>query len=101
MIKRIAVIALAFAPAAFAQTYIVPDGDCGAITLHATRGDFPNLGETIAADRVQDAHLYLKKQRVEVKPPSPLDFRATVAADDGGVMASANLKPAIIGNETR
>ena len=59
MIKQIAVaIALAFAPVAFAQTYIVPDGDCGAVTLHVTRGtDFPNLGETIGADRVKDARL--------------------------------------------
>ena len=31
-IKRTAVtIALIFAPTAFAQTYIVPDGDCGAV----------------------------------------------------------------------
>ena len=46
MIKQIvAAIALSFVSAAFAQTYIVPDGDCGAITLHATRGtDVPGAG---------------------------------------------------------
>ena len=61
MIKRTAVaVALIFAPAAFAQTYIVAESDCGAVTLHVTRGtDFPNLGETIAADRVTDAYVYL------------------------------------------
>ena len=105
MIKRIAVaIALTFAPAAFAQTYIVPDGDCGAITLHATRGtDFPNLGETIGADRVKDAYVYLPKQRVAVKPavgPRSLDFNANVS-DDGVVMAAVDFTPAVNGNETR
>jgi hypothetical protein len=103
MIKHIAVaIALALAPAAFAQTYIVPDGDCGAITLHATLGtDFPNLGETIGADRVRDAYLYLERQRVAIKPALTLDFKANVAAEDGVVMAAVDLTPAIIGNETR
>ena len=102
MIKQFAVIALAFAPAAFAQTYIVPDGDCGAITLHATRGaDFPNLGETIGADRVKDAYLFLKKQRVAVKPAPALDFKANVTPDDNVIMASVDLLPTIVGNETR
>jgi hypothetical protein len=104
MIKRIAVaIALAFSPAAFAQTYIVPDGDCGAITLHATRGsDFPNLGETIGADRVKDAYVYVARQRVAVKPavgPRSLDFNANVP-DDGVVMAAVDFAPAASGNET-
>jgi|GEM_PF-5548662 len=37
MIRRVAVVvALTLAPAAFAQTYIVPDGDCGEITFRAT-----------------------------------------------------------------
>ena len=58
MIKCIAVaIVLTLAPAVFAQTYIVPEGDCGAVTFHTTRGtDFPNLGERISADRVKDAY---------------------------------------------
>jgi hypothetical protein len=98
-------IALTFAPAAFAQTYIVPDGDCGAITLHATRGsDFPNLGETIAADRVKDAYVYLPKKRVAVKPavgPRSLDFNANVAPDDGVVMAAVDFTPVVSGTETR
>src|SRR5881296_1443306 len=105
MIKRIAVaIALTLAPAAFAQTYILPDGDCGAITLHATRGtDFPNLGDTIGADRVKEAYVYLPKQRVAVKPavgPRSLDFNANVS-DDGVVMAAVDFTPAVNGNETR
>src|SRR2546430_1029478 len=105
MIKRIAVgIALTVAPAAFAQTYIVPEGDCGAITLHATRGtDFPNLGETIGADRVKDAYVYLPREKVAVKPaigPRSLDFNANVPAD-GVVMAAVDFTPTISGNETR
>jgi hypothetical protein len=105
MIKRIAVaIALTFAPAAFAQTYIVPDGDCGAITLHATRGtNFPSLGETIDTDRVEDAYVYLPRQRVAVKPavgPRSLTFNANVP-DSGVVMAAVDLEPAASGNETR
>lgn len=115
VIKRIAVaIALTLAPAAFAQTYIVPDGDCGAITLHATRGtDFPNLGETISADRVKDAywsnspsgkHRDLLRDRVAVKPavgPRSLDFNANVGPDDGVVIAAVELTPAVSDNETR
>jgi hypothetical protein len=105
MIKRIAVAtALAFAPAAFAQTYIVPDGDCGAITLHATRStDFPNLGDTIGADRVRDANVYVARQKVAVKPatgPRSLDFNANIP-DDGVVMAAVDFAPAVSGNETR
>jgi hypothetical protein len=117
MIKHIAVaIALAFAPAAFAQTYIVPDGDCGPITLHATRGaHFPNLGETIGADRVEDAHVsnsptpgktpgWPSHLRVAVKPaagPRSLDFNTNVAAEDGVVMAGVDFTPSVSGNETR
>jgi hypothetical protein len=106
MIRRIAVvIALTLAPAAFAQTYIVPDGDCGEITFRATSGDnFPNLGATPGADRVTDAYLYLPKRRVAVKPVADshsLDFNAQVGPNDGVVMAAVDFKPAIIGNETR
>src|SRR5437773_1553723 len=115
MIKPIAVgIALTFAPAAFAQTYIVADSDCGAITLHATRGaDFPNLGETIGADRVKEAHVSNSpspgknpdrlRQRLAVKPavgPRSLDFNANVAPEDGVVIASVDFTPAVSGNET-
>jgi hypothetical protein len=111
-------IALTFVPAAFAQTYIVPDGDCGAIILHATRGtDFPNLGETIGADRVKEAYVSnspspgrnpgLRNQRVALKPavdgPRSLDFNTpfNVVPEDGVVMASVDFRPAISGNETR
>lgn len=106
MIRRLAlVIVAAVAPSLFAQTYIVPDGDCGAITFHTTRGaDFPRLGETIGADRVSNAYVFLARKRVAVKPADgahSLDFDAHVAADDGVVMASVELAPAVSGNETR
>jgi hypothetical protein len=107
MIKHIAVaIALSLAPALFAQTYIVAEGDCGAITLHATRGtDFPNLGETISADRVKDAHVDQQKERVIVTPAvagaRSLDFSANVPEREEVVMAAVELKPVVSGNETR
>ena len=102
-------------PAVFAQTYIVPDGDCGAITLHATQGtDFPNLGETIGADRVKDAYVSnspspgmnpeRRAYRVTMKPvagPRSLDFYTNVDAADGVVMAGVDFTPAVVGNETR
>ncbi|HWW62637.1 MAG TPA: hypothetical protein VN181_14785, partial [Thermoanaerobaculia bacterium] len=105
MIRHAAVaIAFLLAPAAFAQTYIVPDGDCGTVTLHMTRGtDFPSLGETIAADRVTRANVFLPRQKVAVKPAAgtrSLTFSANVPGE-GVVVASAELKPAIRGNETR
>jgi len=100
MIQRIAVaIALLFASAAFAQTYIVADGDCGTITLHVARGtEFPSLGETIAADRVTDAYVYLPKQRIAVKPAT---FEANIPDEGVVVMSAVALKPVISGNETR
>ena len=105
MIKGIAIgIVLSFAPAAFAETYIVPDGDCGAVTLNATRGgDFPNLGETIGADRVAGAYVVLPKQKVAVKPaagPRSLVFNANVSGD-GVVMAAVDFTPVVSGDETR
>ncbi len=108
MIKHIAVaIALTVAPAAFAQMYIVPEGDCGAVTLHVTRGtDFPNLGESISADRVKDAHVVRVNpvERVIVTPtagPRSLDFSANVPDREEVVMAVVRLKPVVSGNETR
>lgn len=108
MIKHIAVaIALTLTPAAFAQMYIVPEGDCGAVTLHATRGtDFPNLGEAISADRVKDAHVDQDRpvERVIVAPtagPRSLDFSANVPNHEEVVMAALDLKPVVSGNETR
>lgn len=105
-IERVAVaIALTVTPAAFAQTYIVSDGDCGAITLHATRGnDFPNLGQTIGPETVVKAYVFVPKQRIAVKPAAAahsLDFNATVGPDDQVVMASIALSPEVVGNETR
>ncbi len=108
MIKHIAVaIALTLAPAAFAQMYIVPEGDCGAVTLHATRGtDFPNLGETISVASVKDAHVVQVRPigRVNVTPaagPHSLDFSANVPNLEGVVMAAVTLKPVVSGNESR
>jgi hypothetical protein len=105
MIKPLAlVMALSFAPAAFAQTYIVPDGDCGSVTLHATRGtDFPYLGESIGADHVKNAYVYASRRRIPVKPEAgkrSLDFEAKVPADEV-VMASVDFAPEIRGSETR
>jgi hypothetical protein len=97
-IKRtLAAIALLCAPAALAQTYIVPEGDCGAVTLRVTGG------EDIAADRVTDAFLYLPKQRLAMKPVEgsrSLNFNASVP-DNGVVMAAVDFKPVVSGNETR
>jgi len=116
MIQRIAVaIALTLAPAAFAQTYIVPDGNCGAVTLHATRGaDFPNLGETIAADQAKSAYASNSPSRgfdpgvmswkVAMKPVAgahSLDFTTNVGAHDEVVAASVDFLPLVSGNETR
>src|SRR5687768_1305800 len=98
MLKLAAVaIALIVSPALLAQTYIVRDGDCGAVTLHVTRGnDFPNLGETIAADRVNGAHVFAKpKQRFEAEVaagPRSLTFNADIPAE-GVVVAAVGLKP--------
>lgn len=106
MIKQLAVaLALSTAPAVIAQTYIVPDGDCGAIKLHATRGsDFPNLGETIDADRVTNAYVYLPKKRVAVKPAEGVrsfEINADVVPDNGVVMAAFSFTPVVSSNETR
>jgi hypothetical protein len=104
MVKRTAVaVLLMSAPAAFAQTYIVPTGDCGSVTLNVTRGaDFPNLGQTIAADRVTNAYVYLPKERVAVKPADARSLTFTANVPDAGVvMAAVDLKPEISGNETR
>ncbi len=116
MIQRIAAaFALTLAPAAFAQTYLVADGTCGAVTLHATRGaDFPNLGETIAADQVKSAYVSsspspgfdpgVKPWRLAMKPVAgahSLDFTTNVDAHDEVVMAAVDFAPVVSGNETR
>jgi len=92
MISRVAVtIALTLAPAAFAQTYIVPDHDCGASTLHVT-----------GADRIANAYLYLPKQRDAITPAAgshPLAFDVVLPLD-GVVMAAVNFQPEARGNET-
>jgi hypothetical protein len=69
------------------------------ITLHATRGaDFPNLGETIAANQVKSAYVSsspspgfdpgVKPWRLEMKP-------------DEVVMAAVDFAPVVNGKETR
>lgn len=94
------VIALTLAPAAFAQSYIVAEGDCGAVTLHLTRAaDFPNLGERISADRVACAYVFVPKRRIAVTPEGG-DFVANVPKD-AVVMAGVDLTPTVSGNETR
>lgn len=99
-------IALVLSTAAIAQPYIIPDGDCGAVTFHLTRGsDFPNLGETIGSDRVTHAYVYLPKpkQRIAVEPADgtrALTFTANIP-DSGVVMAAVELKPTVTADETR
>ena len=105
MIRPIALtLALSLAPALFAETYIVPDRDCGAVTFHATSSkNFPTLGEAIGADRVNTAYVYQSKQRVAVKPAAgaqSLTFDAKIA-DDGVVMAAVDFAPVVSGDETR
>lgn len=104
-IRRAAVaMALIFGPAAFAQTFIVPQADCGAVALHVTRGDdFPNPGEKIAAERVSAAYVWaLPKERVAAEvtdTPRALAFNATIP-DEGVVMAAVAVRPEVRGNET-
>jgi hypothetical protein len=105
MIKQIAVaVVLTCAPAAFGQTYIVADGDCGPITLQLTEGiDFPNLAGSVAVDRVNNVNVYRLKEKVAVTPsagPRSLDFTTSVPAD-ALVIAAADLQPTVSGNETR
>ena len=100
-------ITLFLTPAVFAETYIVPDGDCGAVTLRVT-----NAGESISADRVANAYVSLPHQRLTPKL-SPagrsLTFDANVpnptrvknGAVEGVVMAGVDLKQKVNGNETR
>lgn len=105
MITRLlAAAVLTLAPAAFAQsTYIVPEGECGSVTLHATNGtDFPNLGTSIGADRVASAYVYVPNRRIAVQPAAgahSLDFNADVP-DNGVVMASVAFAPATTRSET-
>lgn len=100
----IAAITLFAAPALFAQTYIVANGDCGDVKFVVSRGNaFPTLGEAIASDRVVNAYVIVPKQRAKVKLPegaTPLTFEANIS-DTGVTMASVDLKPEIVGNETR
>ena len=95
MIRPIlAATALTIAPAVFAQTYIVPQGDCGEVTLHVT-----GAGDASVAH----AYVYQPRQRIAVTPvagPHSLDFKLTVTE---GAVAKAGIefKPVIDGNETR
>lgn len=104
-IRRTAVaVSLILAPAIFAQTYIVPEGDCGPVTLHIARGThFPELREAVAADQVANAKVNLPRRRLAVKPidgPRSLTFTADVPSDEV-LMTAVDFKPVISGNETR
>ena len=101
MIRRLSLaVALLLGPAVLAQTYIVPSGDCGAVTLQVSRGTgFPNAGIRIGADEVVKAYVHLPKKRVAVEPVAgQLDV---TIPDNALAVASLDLKPAIVGNETR
>jgi len=96
--RATAAIALIFAPAAFSQTYVVPTGDCGPVTFNITRD-----AETIAADQVASARVYLPHERLAAKLADgrrSLTFDANVP-DKAVVMAAVDMKPQVIGNETR
>jgi hypothetical protein len=98
-------LALLLAPAAFAQTYIAPEGECGQVTLHVMRGsDFSNAGETIAANRVAEAIVFSQRKKSEVIPAQQggsLSFTADVPQEEAVVMTAVRLKPVVSGNETR
>jgi len=104
---RLAVLALALtlAPTVFAQTYIVADGDCGAVTLHATHGTgFPHLGAEISADRVNGAYVWAlpnERRKADVTEGAQSTTFGAEIPDEGVVMAAVELKPEVIGNETR
>ena len=106
MIKQIAVaVTLTLAPAAFAQTYINAEGDCGAVTFHVVRSaGYTKPAETIAADSVADAFVYLPKHRVAETPAAAtgsLDFDATIPEGEFVTMAGVNFKPVTEKHETR
>jgi hypothetical protein len=101
-------LALTIPSAAFAQTFLVPDTDCGSVTFHLTSSTgFPALGETIAADRTSFASLWTlpqprDRQKIELTAgPRSLTFPASIAEKDEVVMAAVELRPQIVGNETR
>jgi hypothetical protein len=105
MITRFfAAAVLAFTPAAFAQTYIVPDGECGDVTLHVTSGtSFPSFGDRIDPERVTQAYVHLLQRRIAVKPVASgqsLDFHADMP-ETGLVIASVEFAPTTTGNETQ
>lgn len=99
--KTVIALTLLVVPTAVAQTYIVPDSDCGAITLHTTRGrDFPHLGEKISADRGKAARVYAARKSQAMTPEGgSLDFRTKVPEGEV-VMAAVELTPEVRGNET-
>lgn len=105
MIQRAALtLALLWTPAVAAQMYIVPQGDCGTVTLQATRaGAFPELGEGIPAARVTRAFVNLPRKRLTVTPAEgsrALTFSADVP-ENAVVMASLSVAPEVRGSETR
>jgi len=82
-------LALMLAPAAFAQTSIVPDGDCGAVTLQVRGTTQP----------VSDAYVFLPRQRVATQLVDGR-FKADIPAE-GVVMVAADFKPESGAAETR
>jgi hypothetical protein len=96
MIQRlIAVIAVIIAPAALAQSYIAPEGNCGDVTLHVMTN--------LAPDNVTHAYVYQPRQRVDVKPVAgshSIDLKAKVIEGDV-LKAGVEFKPVVVGSETR
>jgi hypothetical protein len=105
MLNRIyAALVLTFASAAFAQTYIVPDGECRAVRFRATESTgFPDAGEAVAANRLESAYAHLPEAKVALVPVADagsLEFTADVP-DEGLVIAAITFKPTVSGVETR
>jgi hypothetical protein len=97
---RLTTLAIAFtlAPAAFAQTYLAADGDCGTTTLHVI-----SEGNTVAADRVANALLHVTKEKMPLTPDEgagPLAFHVSVP-EEGVAMVAVDFKPTFNGSETR
>jgi hypothetical protein len=88
---------LMFAPAAFAQTYIVPDRDCGAATL---RIEHASADAASSASRIATAYLFVPHRRIALQQATPFTFQANLP-EDAVAMAGVEFQPETVGNETR
>jgi hypothetical protein len=92
----VAALALTIVPVALAQTHIVPEGDCGEVTLHV-------IGTANNPGSIAHAYVYQPRNRTAVQPVAAahsLDFKTTAAEGDV-VKAGVEFKPVIVGAEIR